>query len=75
MPLGVGFRSFDDQCRLCARQARHIKFELSVPERTRFGEQLCRLGSTIHPRRHVSAFEFGLDLILEGLRPLRDDTA
>jgi AcrR family transcriptional regulator len=24
------------------------------------------------PHRHVDAFEFGLDLILEGLRPLRD---
>ena len=27
------------------------------------------------PHRHVSAFEFGLDLILDGLRPLRDGSS
>jgi AcrR family transcriptional regulator len=27
------------------------------------------------PHRHVSAFEFGLDLILDGLRPLREASA
>lgn len=63
MPFGVCFRSFNDQCRLGARQARHFKFELSVPERTRFGEQLQRLGSTIHPRRHLSAFDRVVGLI------------
>jgi AcrR family transcriptional regulator len=41
------------------------------PHMREHGEQHFAEG----PHRHVSAFEFGLDLILEGLRPLRQGDA
>jgi AcrR family transcriptional regulator len=42
----------------------------AYPHLREHGEQHFAEG----PHRHVSAFEFGLDLILDGLRPLRDGT-
>jgi hypothetical protein len=46
--------------------------EDAYPHLREHGEQHFAEG----PHRHVSAFEFGLDLIIEGLRPLHErDTA